>query len=104
MEIAISVILAVASLFVSTRVRSDLGRLGFVGGVVLWAFFVVFIYADGVVRAAIASEGVGKNASTPFVAGILKLYGNLEGVGVCLLLCVATLAVLAIVPRPSKAS
>jgi len=58
--------------------------------------------ADAVVRATISASQPERVVSTPFVAGVLKLYVNLGGVGISVLLCFAALVVLTIVPRPAK--
>ncbi|MGO1068692.1 hypothetical protein [Lysobacter sp. CA199] len=103
MEIAISIVFAAASLFVSTRVYSELGRLIFVAVTLAWACVVVLLYPGAIVRATIAAADSEKIAYDSCRVALLRLYESLQPAGISVLLCLAALAVLAVVPRPRKA-
>lgn len=103
MEIVVSIALVLLSLFVSTRVYSELGRLIFVAATLAWAGIVALLFPGAVLRAKVTAADSEEATWNACRVVVIDFYESLQPVGISLLLCLAALAVLAVVPRPRRA-
>lgn len=97
MEIIVSALLVVVSIFLCLKGRRAIARYVVALFSMVWAGFCILIFSDALARKVIASDE-GHARMDAFAEDVLAFRSELQSVGICVFLVVLALFFLAVVP------